>query len=205
MSELDSWPLYKQRAAFVLGFHGTDKSIVEQVIAGKCGLDSSNNSYDWLGPGVYFWESDPQRALEWAQEREGRGKIREPDVVGAIIDLGYCLDLSTQPALMEVGEAHGTLVQAYQEAQKALPRNTVGDDLVYRELDCQVIKARHEYQEERHIRPYDSVRSPFVESESLYDGAGFRKKTHIQVAVLAPACIKGYFLPIRNLQPTRPL
>jgi hypothetical protein len=28
----------------------------------------SNNDYDWLGPGIYFWEANPLRGLEFAEE-----------------------------------------------------------------------------------------------------------------------------------------
>jgi hypothetical protein len=46
----------------------------------------SNNEYDWLGPGAYFWEANPIRGLEFAGEPQ-RKSIREPFVVGAVIDL----------------------------------------------------------------------------------------------------------------------
>jgi hypothetical protein len=78
-----------------LGFHGADKSIVEKVLSGEEDLKASENSYDWLGNGIYFWDNSPSRALQWAQELSKRpgSKIKEPAVVGAILDLGHCLDL----------------------------------------------------------------------------------------------------------------
>ena len=59
-------------------------------------LKPSNNSYDWLGHGVYFWENNEQRAFQFAQEASKRtsSSIKEPFVIGAVIDLGYCLDLT---------------------------------------------------------------------------------------------------------------
>jgi hypothetical protein len=45
------------------------------------------------------------------------------------------------------------------------------------------------------VPQYQTVRSPFMEGEPLYEGAGFLEKTHIQVAVRDVAMIKGYFRP----------
>jgi len=48
---------------------------------------------------MYFWENGPSRALDYAQELKNRpaGKVKnsieEPAVIGAIIQLGNCLDL----------------------------------------------------------------------------------------------------------------
>ena len=91
------WDLYKFQPSFVLGFHGCDKSVAERVLAGagKPHLRRSTNQYDWLGNGIYFWESSPKRAMEWAEfvrdnPSVSSGKVVTPAVVGAIIDLGYC-------------------------------------------------------------------------------------------------------------------
>ena len=43
-------------------------------------LNSSENDYDWLGSGIYFWEEGPKRALEWAQRKFGFEKAA---VIGA--------------------------------------------------------------------------------------------------------------------------
>ena len=87
------WERYQFPTAFVLGFHGCDRSVGESILRGEqTHLEPSQNDYDWLGTGIYFWESDPLRALEFAQERaEGaknsRGDITVPFVVGAVINL----------------------------------------------------------------------------------------------------------------------
>ncbi len=46
---------------------------------------------EWLGHGIYFWENDPQRALEWAQDGSSKSKIKQPSVVGAVWNLELCL------------------------------------------------------------------------------------------------------------------
>lgn len=54
--------------AFVLGYHGCDKEVGEQILAGKADFKTNEeNTWDWLGHGIYFWENNPKRAKEWAQ------------------------------------------------------------------------------------------------------------------------------------------
>ena len=126
------------------------------------------------GHGVYFWENDPQRGLEWAQHGNPKKKIADPDVVGAIIDLGYCLDLTTRIGLDEVAEAFEMLRATYETTKTPLPMNKGGDDHEWRELDCQVIQTLHAYRIDRGLPEYDSVRAPFLEEKPLYPGADFR-------------------------------
>jgi len=69
----------------VLGFHGCDKKIADSVIKEGKGLNQSENKYDWLGHGIYFWEGSDDRAIEWAKNNS---KVENPAVIGAIIKLG---------------------------------------------------------------------------------------------------------------------
>lgn len=189
---------YQRHPALVLGFHGTEKTVVDRVVNRQdLHLKKSEGRYEWLGHGIYFWENDPQRGLEWANGGNAKKKIVEPNVVGAIIDLGLCLDLTTRVALDEVQNAHELIVEAYAKMGKPLPKNRGGTDRVMRELDCQVIQMLHIYREVRELPAYDSVRAPFLEKDPLYDGANFRAGNHIQICVIKPEnCIKGYFRPI---------
>jgi hypothetical protein len=50
-------------------------------------------------------------------------------------------------------------------------------------------------EQDKTLPKYDSARALFSEGTPLYKGSGFREKTHIQIAVRNPACIKGVFLP----------
>lgn len=59
--------MYAARTGLILGFHGTDRSVVNKVLKGA-DLSFNNNTYDWLGHGIYFWDNSPSRALEWAKE-----------------------------------------------------------------------------------------------------------------------------------------
>lgn len=94
------WANYEFLPAFVLGFHGCDAATGEAILRGEIThLSASANDYDWLGNGIYFWEGNPARALQFATERaaggrNSKGKIADPFVLGAVINLRRCLNLA---------------------------------------------------------------------------------------------------------------
>jgi hypothetical protein len=151
----------------------------------------SQNIWDWLGSGVYFWESNPLRGLEFASEAANRDGIENPNpaVVGAIIDMGFCLDLTTTTGLQETEAAFQKLREVLGQAGRPLPRNHQDGR---HNLDCAVINYVHHLREEKNP-PFDTVRGIFVENPVLYPGSAFGSKNHIQIAVRNPACIKGVF------------
>jgi hypothetical protein len=192
--------LYSNRPNLVIGFHGCDQSVVDMVVTGKEGLVASTNDYDWLGNGIYFWENNERRAMEWAVQLSKRenSKIKTPAVVGAIIDLGYCLDLTSSDYLKELKKTYELLVEISEVSGNPLPTNErVGNspDLLLRKLDCSVIQMTHAINQQANQRAYDSVRGVFWEGKPLYPNAGFAEKNHIQICICNPNCIKGYFLP----------
>lgn len=194
------WELYQFPPSFVLGFHGCDKSVGEAVLSGKIAhLKPSDNPYDWLGTGIYFWESNPLRALEFAQERAGgaknsKGTIKEPFVVGAIINLGYCLDTRDSLALAEIKEFYELLRESL--GPENLPKN--GASLKVRNLDCAVFNFLHESREAAQppLRPYDTVRATYREGSALYPGTDLCQQDHTQICVRNTSSILGYFRPL---------
>lgn len=183
--------------SFVLGYHGCDRAVAERVLAGRQPLRPSQNDYDWLGDGIYFWEHNPRRTFEFASEIRARmHKIKRPAVVGAIIDLGFCQNLLDSRFIALVRKAHSDLEKASNEAGIPLPQNLVGTDLLVRKLDCAVVRYLHTTRAEQREPPFDTVRAAFVEGERLYENAGFAAKNHIQICVRDLACIKGYFRPL---------
>jgi hypothetical protein len=187
--------------SFVLGYHGCDRRLAERVFAGKDSLHPSHNDYDWLGDGIYFWEHNAQRAFEFAREVSGRPhpsgqKIKTPAVVGAIIDLGFCLNLLDSRSIEMVRKAYVDFVEASAAGGMDLPKNTGGSDYLRRQLDCAVLRMLHQTRKENRERAFDTVRAAFVEGDRLYDNAGFAAKSHIQICVCEPRCIKGYFRPL---------
>jgi len=77
-----------------IGYHGCPLDVGMRAVLRQEGLQPQNKAYHWLGDGIYFWENDPHRALEWAQEKASRNEVKDPFVIGAIIDLGRCLDIN---------------------------------------------------------------------------------------------------------------
>jgi hypothetical protein len=181
----------------VLGFHGCEREVGEAIIAGE-EIRLSENAYDWLGRGAYFWENSPGRARRWATEP--RHKLKDPFVLGAVIQMGNCLDLTDTACLEGVRDAYDALEEMSGIVGIPLPANEpgfVGDgDRVKRELDCLVINFTHTYRRDAGLPPYDTVRAPWPEGEPLYPGACIRKLTHIQICVCDPVkSIRGYFRP----------
>ncbi len=194
---------------FVLGYHGCDRELAEKIVLGRQEVAISENEYDWLGKGAYFWENDPRRALEWAQwiarhPQHAKHKIVQPTVVGAILDKGNCLDLTDSESLRLVKETYEVfrMVREYT-AGEGLPNNKPGfsgdEDLVKRYLDCAMINFLHELKDhsvDKNAIPFDSVRGIFVEGGELYPGAKIMSRTHIQICIRRPeASVVAYFLP----------
>lgn len=192
--------MYTKKPSFIYGFHGLDKDIALEILTKKQDFKPSHNKYDWLGDGVYFWENNPERAFKYAEESSKRknSKIKTPFVLGVVIDLKNCFDLLEQRNLEFLAWSYSEFSKSIKEDNLKLPKNTqfYNDDFDFkkRELDCAVIRYAHELAK-REGEKFDSVRAAFWEGEELYEGAGFRKENHIQLAILNPECIKGIFLP----------
>lgn len=203
----------------VVGFHGCDRPVFEKVIKQGEHLSNSENDYDWLGHGKYFWEGDYERALEWAKKSP---KVEHPAVIGAFIKLGNCLDLLDSEHLTKVKSAYEILKTECETLGQELPQNKshINGITLIRELDCKVMLRLQEFNSEliaeelgidinnikgsekrrlqTHPQFIDSVRGMFPEGEELYEGAGFRAKNHIQLCIINPNCIMGYFDPIQH-------
>lgn len=183
--------MHRLSTSFVLGYHGCSQTVAHDLLSGKSSFARSVNDYDWLGPGVYFWQANPLRALQWAKQR-GKGKW-EPAVVGAIIDTRLCLDLATSAGVDQVRTAHRALLDAAKESKAELPTNRGGDDLLQRYLDCAVLRMLDDLRSDGGQEQIDTVAGIFIEGERVYENSGFYEKTHIQICVRNPACIVGVF------------
>jgi len=192
--------MYSSRPGLILAFHGTDKTVAEDIVAGKKQLTFHKNDYDWLGHGSYFWDNSPSRALEFAKwlqanPKLSKIKINEPAVLGAVINLGHCLDFTDYANLHLLKAGYEAVKRIF--GTKVVPVNRGGKDSVLRELDCLVIETLHDGVG-RDV--FDSVKGVFWEGEEVYPTAGFKEKNHIQICIRNPNCIKGYFLQ-RELTP----
>jgi len=187
--------IYSHQPLMVLAFHGCEKTIRDDILnSTNKHLKTSDNPYDWLGKGIYFWLNDPIRALEWAKQRNKK----EPAVLGAIIDLGECLDLCERDSIILIQHAYELLKKECNEQGIEMSINKTPDDGGYniiRNLDCAVIQRLHIELEKEGCKPFDTVKGYFQESKDAYDGASIKEKSHIQICVRNTQCIKGYFLP----------
>ena len=174
----------------VIGYHSCDKDIGLRIISGEIELKESKNAWDWLGHGTYFWEDNPFRALEYAEEVRDRkqfnsGKIKIPFVIGAILELGNCLNLLAPSGTEVLRTTHESLKALVKVAGQKMPVNKKDN----RALDCSVIRLA------ANTNKYDTVRTAFDEGEKIYAGTNFTARHHMQICVINQGCIKGFFLP----------
>lgn len=197
--------LYTSGDGLIIGFHGCDKSVRDKIISTKGEvLKPSDNDYDWLGQGIYFWEGNARRALNFAKylsknpPHNKKQTIKNPSALGAVIDLGYCFNLLDSENLQELKLAFNTLEKSSDQFGIKMPENVPlkqNGDLLKRYLDCAVIETAVQLNKDITNKEYDSVRGVFFEGKELYPNAGFKDKNHIQIALRNPNCVKGYFAP----------
>jgi hypothetical protein len=119
--------LHELATSFVLGYHGCDRSVADALIGGD-EFQHETNEWDWLGSGIYFWEANPLRGLEYAYElkaapKKTKGFINTPAVVGAVIDLGFCLDLTSSTGIRALATSHQSFVKLCEAEERVLPTN----------------------------------------------------------------------------------
>lgn len=206
---IDTGSRYELLPSFLLCFHGTDERTAKKIFAGDAHLSPSENEYDWLGHGIYFWEYSPQRAFQFAQEKfKWQGKKDKVAVVGAIIDPGHCFNLLEASSLGFLESGYEALVEE-RGGIDYLPVNGDGKELWRRHLDCAVINMVHQIRQETQsadwikknpnkspLPSYDTVRGAFWEGGPVYPNARIEKKNHVQICVRNRDRIKGYFRPI---------
>ena len=182
--------------SLVLGYHGCDLPIARRIVSGQVQQRISSNEYDWLGSGLYFWEDSYARALRWAQEQNMKQprRIKTPAVLGAIIDLGNCLNLIDAEHLSLVKAAHKAYLDFCRNSGLK-PAQNLGKDMGCRKLDRAVFETLHHLRKNKSEQPFDTVRAFFVEGQPLYENAGLRSLDHVQICVRDPRKIIGYFLP----------
>jgi len=203
--------MYNSRPNLYIGFHGCDKKVGEALVLQPNLVRKSQEAYDWLGHGFYIWENNYVRAMRWAEDKQKRGQIETPFVVGVVYQLDYCLDftdsaftaiLATYYQLMK-SDLH--IIGQHLPQNKDLPKDQFHDKIL-RELDCAVIEYLHQKIDEKikediavkgfsEYRHFDTVRGVFTEGGPAFDGAGLQLKNHIQICIRNLNCIKGFFIP----------
>lgn len=198
----------------ILGYHGCSKETAEGLLAGDA-FQHSTNEYDWLGWGAYFWENNPRRAWQFSQQKVMWKDYEEPAIVGVIISLEDCLDLTTARSIEAVRDTYEAVKDLFKSIGEPLPKNQNphhinSGDILFRSLDCYVINflcCLHDQEPLYFDQKFTgktldigkgagsvkTVRGVFWEGPPIYEGSGFREKTHTQVAVRDLSCIRGVF------------
>lgn len=167
-----------------VAYHGCSANAAASILSTK-DLRPSRKPYDWLGEGFYLWDRGSARAWDWAQQRIPD----EPAVVGAIVDLTDCLDLT---------DLHGTrllrdILHEMEFTGLELPKN----DGKLHELDYFLITQACERLEDAGFL-FSSVRGAFIEGDPIFqreDNASLlHEETHIQIAIRDRSCVQHLWL-----------
>ena len=208
--------MYRSRPNLQIGFHGCDEAVREHLVTKPDVVKESQESYDWLGHGFYVWENNYQRAYQWALDKQNRDALITPSVIGVVYQLDYCLDFTDSEFIDILSSYYGLMKEDLRIAGKKLPQNRdlpkdKYHDLILRELDCAVLEYLHQkiaeqidydiankgYSEYKH---FDTIRGIFTEGGPAFDGAGIQAKNHIQICIRNLNCIKGFFIPRKEIK-----
>ncbi|MDR1730237.1 MAG: hypothetical protein LBR52_06205 [Prevotellaceae bacterium] len=203
--------IYKNRPNLMIGFHGCDESVRNDLINNPNKIKKSQEAFDWLGNGIYIWENNYLRALKWAVDKQERGKLSTPSVIGVVYQLDYCLDFADSEFIEILADYYELLKKDLLIAGKDLPTNKdlpndEYHDLILREPDCAVIEYMHQKTEGKinkdietkgfsEYKSFDTVRGIFTEGGPAFEGACIQTKNHIQICIRNSNCIKGFFIP----------
>lgn len=196
--------------ALVIAYHGCDVTVRDDLVSGRVStLKPSNNDYDWLGPGAYFYEGDADRALLFAQASHKHPErlytarpIATPAVVGAVLSISRCLDMTTQEGLRQFLEGYQTMSAGVARMGAAMPVNEAASDddleIIRRKLDAAVFASIHAMRGygPQPLPAYQLVRAAFHQGPAAAPSSAFRLGTHIQLAVCDPSTILAWFLPL---------
>ena len=102
----------------VTGYHGCHIDAAKSIVSGN-GFRLSENGYDWLGKGVYFWEDAPNRAGEWARKKFGEHGV----VIRASLDLGRCLNLLDTMHFDRIEQSYSEVLLHLNQLCLEIPKN----------------------------------------------------------------------------------
>jgi hypothetical protein len=175
----------------VIGYHGIRRSSALRIVQGLATYRASENSDDWLGHGIYFWEYAPKQAWAWAEQRRRVQRWNEEvAVLASMIRLGNCFDLLDPDNVTVLSGFREDYVETEYQAGRRSKRNHNKSKY----LDCAVFQfayAAFEMQNE----PIDTCRAVFVPSdERLWTRSGVHRHAHIQLCVRNAQCILGTWL-----------
>lgn len=115
--------MYPSKPGLLIGFHGCDLSVRNNIVSDKKEINPSIKDYEWLGKGFYFGENNNQRARDFAENHASEKKIKTPSELGAVLDLLNCLDLLDTEYLRLAMTAYQNLEFFAEKSGMELPIN----------------------------------------------------------------------------------
>ncbi|PSB57338.1 hypothetical protein [Chamaesiphon polymorphus] len=170
----------------VHGYHGTSQTKATSIL--KNGFLASDNDYDWLGTGIYFFQDAPMRAKQWAIEQHPN----EPAVICARIQLDNCIDLFDVKWFPILKNIYNLFSDRYRSANRPLPKQNPLRSKAHR-LDCAFFNFASQLISDDE-QTVECIRSVFVEGESIFPDSAIFDLAHAQIAVKNPALITEYYL-----------
>jgi hypothetical protein len=170
----------------IYGYHGTSQTKAASIL--ENGFRASDNDYDWLGTGIYFFQDAPLRAKQWATQQHPNN----PAIICSSIRLENCIDLfdiGWQPLLKNV---YNPFVEQYRSTNRPFPKQNPERSKAHR-LDCAFFNFAIELIS-RQGQSVDSVRAAFMEGERLFPDSAIFDLAHIQIAIRNPTLIKASYL-----------
>ena len=175
-----------QKPLELVGYHGTTRTSADSILLNKNTFQPSENRYDWLGSGIYFWLFSSGQARRWAEKQCEINNSSSPAILQAVIRPQNCLNLHEPSNQAEVLAALEFLEQFNRIiSDEPLPKNNKGNSM----LDCAVIRTLHALREKSGQPAYDCVLGIFEEGDALYPGSAIKQNSHVQIAVCNPRCI----------------
>lgn len=163
----------------VIGYHGTSTAAAEAIMSE--GFKPSQNEYDWLGDGVYFFQEAPKRALQWAEQRY----TADAAVVGCELFLEDCMDLLDLGWASILADAYNGFLRLCKLSNSPLPKQTVGAH----RLDRFVINYAVGILAAQGIE-IRTVRAAFAEGAPVFPNSALLQLAHVQIAVRDVSIIK---------------
>jgi hypothetical protein len=170
----------------VYGYHGTSQTKAANIL--QHGFLTSDNDYDWLGTGIYFFQDAPIRAKQWATQQHPN----DPAVICALIKLENCIDLfdvGWQPLLKNM---YNLFTERRRSMNRPLPKQNPGSSKAHR-LDCAFLNFAHELMLSQG-QSIDSIRAAFIEGERIFPDSAIFDLTHVQIAIRNPTLIQECYL-----------
>jgi hypothetical protein len=159
----------------VYGYHGTSQTKAASIL--KNGFLASDNDYDWLGTGIYFFQDAPMRAKQWAIEQHPQ----EPAVICTRIQLDNCIDLFDVKWFPILKNIYNLFDAQYRFANRPLPKQNPSRSKAHR-LDCAFFNFASQLISDDE-QTVECIRAVFVEGESLFPDSAIFDLAHAQIVI----------------------